>query len=149
MRLPGQPSKAPIPEGRLACAVLGRVLLVDVGGIRLEWKRQESPEMCWYDRGDALVIVDKLGQYADFRGHMQLYTDWHEREPEQAASVRYAPAKWQKVGPVTRVDYWSDKKGERAEYTHEVGPGTYLYESSSGLIVIKGKMRAEAHGLIG
>lgn len=84
------------------------------------------------------------------------YRDWHDgRDPRQELVLEVPDALNQQLGRATRIDYRSDKFGDRGEfveYTHNFGePGPLVYYSSSpeGFALVGGGFRVDRRGIVG
>lgn len=146
----------------IAVAELGTVLEVEAGGVVVRWTANRYP-LLWSPAKKVLLVqegakrgrkgaVESDGQavaaFESFAGRGATY--------ERADTFPTVPgAKWRAVGPVSRIDYTSDKWGRRrVEYTHESGRGVRLYRYGAAtkppwVWAIKGgRMAVTARGIV-
>ncbi len=62
------------------------------------------------------------------------FEKWAQRQAEKAYDLTFPKGKrhWFGAGKVHRIDYWSDKWGDDAEYTHDFQKGVKLYVLQKG-----------------
>lgn len=119
---------------------LGRVLEVEFGGdVLIRPTHPKRPKLYWSAAKKCLVFftgvkmdggrgtrgaLDELLDTKAGRAAAKVFARWSQREPAGGRTVDVGVAdKWWKfsVAPL-RIDYWSDKLGDKASYTHDLGP---------------------------
>lgn len=152
MKLEGQPVRSPISKCEQRAAWLGRGLRIDYVVQRItyaiEWTRADAPEMIWLEDSRALLFSASKGKRVG-KGESAIFREWHQRAPKSEYALELADATWIKVGRIAAIDYWSNKWGDSEEYTHDVGPTSWLYAASNGVLLAKGKLNTTNRGLVG
>lgn len=154
MRLTGVSARSPVQNSGDVAIWLGQGLRIDLETpdgreLAIEWpQKRDRPNMSWLTKSRALLFCGDAGRRLG-PGKSRDYEEWHQRPAENEFEVVLSDAgQWQKLGKVNAVDYWSNKWGTREEYTHEVGPTSYLYRRAT-ILVVKGKIDISSRGLVG
>jgi hypothetical protein len=123
----------PIPADPGALSILGHVLEVEIGGAILTWKKGDC-ELLWSPQAKALLWFDaeeqpiEVDDDAKISAATRVFERFKDREANRYRRARYpVSGQWRSYGRAVRVDYHSDKWGQRASYTHELGSGVILY----------------------
>lgn len=151
--------RAPVPsKGDLA--ELGFVLEVEVQGHALVWHKDECP-LLWHEQTKSLVWYDGRGLPKKVKQDSKLAPaiDAFERFKDQDATVVRGEKwkvdnRWVSFGRADRVDYFSDKWGDKRGYTHKLGRRVTLYRKGSEkgpwvFVLRGGKLRCTPRGLEG
>ncbi len=118
---------------------LGRVLEVEFGGdVLVRPTHPKRPRLYWSAAKKALVfftgvkdsgrgtrgVLDELLDTKPGRAAAKVFERWSRNEPSggRTLDVGVADKWWRFTVPPLRIDYWSDKWDEPAEYTHDLGP---------------------------
>lgn len=141
-------------------AELGAALEVETDAALLTWG-QGKASLLWTPESRALVIIEggkrtRTGTPKPGRARAT-FERWAGRGATHAESLDVSPrGPWKRVGTVRRIDYHSDKKGQRrgVGYTHKTGRNVRLYLKGSlsslpRVWVIKGgRLTVTARGII-
>jgi len=117
---------------------LGRVLEVEFGGdILVRPVKPTRPKLYWSAAKRALVFftgvkdrgrgsrsgLDGLLETKPGRKAAALFERWSQREAAGGRTLDVGVAdKWMRfTSPPIRIDYWSDKWGDKSGYTHDLG----------------------------
>ena len=161
-------SKAPISKKwQFGGIQLGHGLEVELcTGHVIRWRKR--PVLFWNKGGRYLGLAEKWGAptrtmsaetYAHIREEIdphleKLFKDFHGRNPRKTRSwigIRMS-GRWLSMGAVCRIDYASDKKGRRVQYTHKHGRGVKMYRIGSdrrAIWIIKGGgLTVTARGIV-
>lgn len=136
---------------------LGKLLRIDVGEQAYHWPQKDNVAAIWLKEANALCWIENARQPKPSKvrnddAH-ETYVTWHMRAPHGALQLDFeGTAKWARVGPVSRIDYASNREGKGwREYMHEVERGTSLYinELTSGerIWLCKGRLELTSRGL--
>lgn len=150
----------PIPANPGALSILGHILEVEIGGAILTWKKGDC-ELLWCPKAKALMWFDADEQPAEvdddakIGAAVRVFERFKDREANRVRSAVYpVGGQWRSYGRANRVDYHSDKWGQRASYTHELGSGVILYRQGPTrgpwcFALRGGRLRITAHGIEG
>ena len=128
---------------------LGRVLEVEFSGdVLIRPTHPKRPKLYWSAAKKALVfftgvkmdpargtrgVLDELLETKAGRAAAKVFERWSRSEPSGGRKVDVGVAdKWMKFteSPL-RIDYWSDKWGEKESYTHDLGPSVRAWLQTS------------------
>lgn len=127
--------RAPLPKlAERECAEFGSVLEIETRTHRFRWRRG-SAKLLWFPELRAFVWLQGVApgsrRPAGDVGHRA--ADAFERfmgrrvRYEKTIRVPKLRGSWRSLGVATRIDYYSDKWSERAEYTHPTGATLYRF----------------------
>lgn len=152
------------PVSSLDCkwsSLLGCTLEVQTLHCVLKWERDEAP-LLWVPSKKCLVWIEnpkEVDPDPELENEASRaafdYVRWSDRSVDctTAYQIEIEGQSWSSFGRVDRIDYWSDKKYESAEYTHATGKGVMLYRcetKSSVLWLAKGgQLRITSAGILG
>lgn len=139
----------------------GGLLLKPPGGVKLLWFPKQKA-LGFFERGvkqgaASKSVWDELDG-APGRKAKADFKKWADRESKKARRVDFKSPKatWERSpDKVARIDYRSDKWGERAEYTHDTGRNVSMYLLSVGMgskafwVFKGGSLRVTARGIEG
>jgi hypothetical protein len=141
-------------------ADLGSALEIETGDHLITWSRGRAA-LTWDPRSRSLVIFEggKRGKPgpAPTGPAARAHERWSDYEAGSMATLSVQPrGRWRSVGPVSRLDYASDKfDGRMRGYTHDTGPRVrvYLHGSLTKLprvwVVRGGRLNVTARGIVG
>lgn len=130
--------RGPFKPNGSVCVELGRVEVVELGReVEIRMRKPSRPKLYWCPERKALMFfagrndngrgssraLDALLETPEGRGAAKLFERWSQREAGGARTFETKMTdRWvaTKMAP-TRIDYWSDKWGDRASYTHDLG----------------------------
>lgn len=137
---------------------LGRVLEVEASKILARFD-DEACDLLWAPQISALLWVrgaKKASPSRDFPEEMgDIFGAWSGRDATTIRAISFSTKRlrWESFGRAHRVDYWSDKKGDEAEYTHELGKNVRFYRGSCGRSEVwalsGGDLRVTSRGIEG
>lgn len=126
-------ARSPLPLRARTFAVLGHVLEVEIGGAIFVWKKGDC-ELLWCPAAKSLVWFDSdeipldPDQNQNINAAVKAFERFKDRDPNRLRRAEYpVGGQWRSYGRAERVDYHSDKWGQRASYTHDLGPSVVLY----------------------
>lgn len=133
---------------------LGKIIEIELAGGRLIEMPSRAP-LYWLPAQRCLFWSStrpKNQKQSDraSRRQLQTFNRWHQQPPKGARIETYkepAPGDWYEVGELRRIDYYSKKWDDRAEYTHRSRGGSHVWRAGS-IWVVHGKIRATTRGLI-
>lgn len=151
--------RSPIPSGPLTCASLGSVLEVEFGGNVWTWKRGAC-ELLWHQNSKSLIWFDatpiEIEPTENKSGAaIAAFRRFKDRDPGHVRGERFDISRqWVALGAAERVDYHSDKWGQSASYTHDLGPRVRLFRGGSPrgpwIYVLRGgNLHVSRRGLVG
>ncbi len=146
----------------IAVAQLGTVLEVEAAGYVVRWTPNRYP-LLWSPDKRALLVQEgaKRGKQTTPEQHSKALASFEAFAGRGATYERadtfptVRGAKWRAIGPVSRIDYTSDKWGRRrVEYTHDSGKGVRLYRYGAASkppwvwAITGGRMAVTARGIV-
>jgi hypothetical protein len=141
-------------------AELGSALEVEVDGYQLSWRRGEGV-LVWSPEKKTLLILEggrraRARQLEDGSKAARAFERWAGRGAKRESAIDIDPrGSWRSFGSVQRIDYYSDKWGRRAGYTHRTGRGVRLYRLGAAgkppwLWALKGgRLNVTTRGIVG
>jgi hypothetical protein len=151
--------RAPLPTQGLVLASLGSVLELEIGESVWRWPKGQC-EMLWHQPSRSLVWFDcdeiplEPAQVATKKAEA-VYSRFKDREATRVRAAEYrVKGPWHSFGRASRVDYHSDKWGQKAAYTHALGRNVTFYRQGTDagpwLFVLRGgTLRVTRRGLVG
>jgi len=153
--------KAPVKVDDRTAAKLGSVLEVDTGKIRIKWRKGTAP-LLWMPQVKTLAWFQGVPKPKKIRASAYGPTA-RAFEAFSGRKVRYArtiemretkAAKWISFGAAVKIDYATNKKGRKAQYTHDLGRGVTLAryggDKPPWLWILRGgKLNVTSRGILG
>lgn len=152
--------RSPLSLRARTFAVLGHVLEVEIDGAVFVWRKGDC-ELLWSPAAKALVWFDanekplEPDDDVNIRSASLAFERFKDRDPNRLRRAEYpVGGQWRSYGKAVRVDYHSDKWGQRASYTHDLGRGVVLYRQGpvAGpwcFVLRGGKLRLTRRGIEG
>lgn len=145
---------------------LGKVIELVVGGRLVKTGR--AP-LLWFPQWKSLVFFEgvrasspsssklaALEESTRITRQMSAFEKWARREAKQSREMTFPAGarKWLAIGRAERIDYWSDKKGSKHEYTHDFGQSVRGYILQRGRktamwVIRGGRMTVTERGIVG
>lgn len=114
-------------------AILGRILEVETETHCYVWKR-DKVAMLWSEARDAIIWFDARPKAKAPKKDINVgeaidaFERFVDRDAKKINRRQYdVSGPWVKLGRAKRIDYWSDKWGDKSGYTHTLGPNVQLY----------------------
>lgn len=164
MKIRAEKCKAPFRSKSIVAARLGDVLEIEINNgqsdIVMRWPRGKV-RLLWAPKLKSLMWFD--GEIESHSTHadedalfdaVDAFQVFHASLPKRVKTMSWPSSKWMKLGHPYRIDYYSTKWGERASYTHALGPRVQLYRcgptKGPGIFVIcGGSLKITSHGIEG
>lgn len=151
--------RAPISVANIHAADLGKLLEVETDTHQIRWPKGKVT-LYGDPKTHAAIGLEggTRGSKTASNGEIDprvadLFERWTGRRVRNARTdtAKFAgKPKWVSFGRINRVDYWSDKKGRKTEYTHDTDSVLYRFGGAKPpwIWVIRG-MKITSRGFVG